>query len=77
VAELVVAELANESGLAAESCDGDGDVGWSASGSLEETRGLGQGDAGDGGDEVDEHLAEADDETATGGRKSIGGGHGF
>jgi len=77
VAELVVAELANESRLAAESRDGDGDVGGGAAGSLEETRGLGEGDAGDGRDEVDEHLAEADDEAGAGGRKSIGGGHGF
>ena len=62
VAELVVAELSDERGSSAEAGDGDGDVGGSAAGGFEEARGFGEGDAGLGGDEVDEHLAEADDE---------------
>jgi len=61
VAELVVAEFANEGGLAAESRDGDGDISGGAAGGLQETRSLRQGDAGDGGNEVDEHLAETGD----------------
>ena len=57
-AELVVAELADEGGPAAEARDGDGDVGGRAPGRLEERRRLRQRDPRHGRHEVYQHLAE-------------------
>ena len=60
--ELVVAEFSDEGGSSTETRNGDGDVSRSAAGGFEEAWCFGEGDAGLGGDEVDEHLAEADDQ---------------
>jgi hypothetical protein len=57
-AELVVAELADKGGPAAEARDRDGDVGGRAPGRLEEGRRLRQRDPRHGGHEVYQHLAE-------------------
>ena len=62
-------KLTNEGGATSETRDCNGDVGRSTAGSFEKPWGLSEGDAGFGGDQVNEHLAEAHDEAfLSGGR---------